>query len=136
MKAFPIIINNKQVISTDVYEFIKHGKSQNAIEYLVNETNCTEEEAIEVVNELKDLVQSNIKTTIEKHKQPIHESTTKIIDCTKNNAFADSNIPKCPKCGSNQITTGQRGFSIWTGFLGSNKTVNRCAKCGYSWSPR
>lgn len=77
MKAFPIIINNKQVISTDVYEFIKHGKSQNAIEYLVNETNCTEEEAIEVVNELKDLVQSNIKTTIEKHKQPIHESTTK-----------------------------------------------------------
>lgn len=47
----------------------------------------------------------------------------------------ESNIPKCPKCGSNQITTGQRGFSIWTGFLGSNKTVNRCAKCGYSWQP-
>lgn len=42
----------------------------------------------------------------------------------------------CPRCGSNQITTGQRGFSIWTGFLGSNKTMNRCAKCGHSWQPK
>ena len=41
----------------------------------------------------------------------------------------------CPRCGSNQITTGQRGFSLLTGFIGSNKTVNRCGKCGYSWKP-
>lgn len=43
---------------------------------------------------------------------------------------------RCPKCGSTQITTGQRGFSFWTGFIGANKTVNRCAKCGYSWQPK
>lgn len=42
---------------------------------------------------------------------------------------------RCPKCGSTQITTGQRGYSLITGFLGSNKTVNRCANCGYSWKP-
>lgn len=42
---------------------------------------------------------------------------------------------RCPRCGSDQITTGQRGYSFWTGFLGSNKTVNRCAKCGHSWNP-
>lgn len=42
----------------------------------------------------------------------------------------------CPRCGSNQITTGQRGFSIWTGFIGASKTANRCAKCGYSWQPK
>lgn len=41
----------------------------------------------------------------------------------------------CPKCGSTQITTGQRGYSLFSGFLGSNKTVNRCANCGYSWKP-
>lgn len=41
----------------------------------------------------------------------------------------------CPRCGSTQITTGQRGYSFLTGFLGSNKTVNRCANCGYSWKP-
>lgn len=48
----------------------------------------------------------------------------------------DKNTIRCPKCGSIQITTGQRGYSLLTGFLGSNKTVNRCAACGYNWKPR
>ena len=43
--------------------------------------------------------------------------------------------PKCPKCGSTAITAGQRGYSLLTGFLGSNKTVNRCANCGHTWKP-
>lgn len=43
---------------------------------------------------------------------------------------------RCPKCGSTQITTGARGYSIVSGFWGSNKTVNRCAKCGHTWKPR
>lgn len=43
--------------------------------------------------------------------------------------------PKCPKCNSTSITAGQRGFSIITGFIGSSKTVNRCANCGYKWKP-
>lgn len=42
---------------------------------------------------------------------------------------------RCPHCGSLSITTGQRGFSILTGFLGSNKTVNRCGSCGHTWKP-
>ena len=42
----------------------------------------------------------------------------------------------CPRCGSAQITTGQRGFSFLTGFMGSNKTTNRCANCGHSWQPK
>lgn len=42
----------------------------------------------------------------------------------------------CPRCGSSAVTTGQRGYSLLTGFLGSNKTVNRCGKCGYSWQPK
>lgn len=47
----------------------------------------------------------------------------------------DTNIPKCPKCGSTAITAGQRGYSFLTGFIGSSKTVNRCANCGYKWKP-
>lgn len=43
--------------------------------------------------------------------------------------------PKCPKCGSTSITAGQRGYSLLTGFIGSGKTMNRCAKCGYKWKP-
>lgn len=41
----------------------------------------------------------------------------------------------CPKCNSTNVTTGQRGYSFWTGFLGSSKTVNRCGNCGYKWKP-
>lgn len=48
---------------------------------------------------------------------------------------AESNEVRCPKCGSASITTGLKWFSLLTGFLGSNKTVNRCASCGYSWKP-
>ena len=48
----------------------------------------------------------------------------------------DKNVIYCPRCGSTQITTGQRGYSFLTGFLGSNKAVNRCAKCGHTWEPR
>ena len=43
--------------------------------------------------------------------------------------------PRCPKCGSTSIAVGQKGYSFWTGFLGSNKTVNRCSNCGHTWKP-
>lgn len=43
---------------------------------------------------------------------------------------------RCPKCSSTQIVTGQRGYSVVWGFMGSNKTMNRCANCGYKWEPR
>jgi ribosomal protein L37E len=46
-----------------------------------------------------------------------------------------SDVLYCPECHSTDITTGQRGFNLVTGFIGSNKTVNRCARCGYSWKP-
>lgn len=48
----------------------------------------------------------------------------------------DINTIICPHCGSTAVTTGQKGFSLLTGFLGSNKTVNRCGKCGWTWQPR
>lgn len=47
----------------------------------------------------------------------------------------DNNVVKCPKCGSTNVTAGQRGYSLLTGFIGSGSTVNRCAKCGYKWKP-
>lgn len=44
-------------------------------------------------------------------------------------------ILSCPRCKSTQITTGTKGYGLIRGFLGSNKTVNRCGSCGYSWEP-
>lgn len=43
---------------------------------------------------------------------------------------------RCPKCNSTQISTGQRGYSIVWGFIGSGTTANRCANCGHKWRPR
>ena len=42
-----------------------------------------------------------------------------------------SNVVKCPICGSTNVTAGQRGYSLLSGFIGSGSTINRCAKCGY-----
>lgn len=72
------------------------------------------------------------KVKIEKTSNPISQKQEeKIIDfLNKQNAPI-----RCPKCGSNSVSIGQRGFTITTGFIGSNKTVNRCGKCGYKWQP-
>lgn len=42
---------------------------------------------------------------------------------------------RCPRCGSTAVTTTSRGYNLLTGFIGSNKTVNRCGKCGHTWKP-
>lgn len=41
----------------------------------------------------------------------------------------------CPRCGSTAITTGARGVNWTLGLIGASKTVNRCAKCGHTWTP-
>ena len=47
-----------------------------------------------------------------------------------------NNKPRCPKCGSTQITTGARGVNHFWGFIGASKTVNRCGNCGHTWTPK
>lgn len=60
-----------------------------------------------------------------------------IIDKLINNKQIINDAPiVCPKCKSTQVVIGTRGFSMITGFVGSNKTTNRCGKCGYKWQPR
>lgn len=41
----------------------------------------------------------------------------------------------CPKCGSTSIQTNNRGFSFFTGFVGSGSPRNVCQKCGFKWKP-
>ena len=57
---------------------------------------------------------------------------------------------RCPKCGSTQITGYKKGFGVGKavgggillgpagllgGFLGSQKVVVACLKCGHRWKP-
>ena len=48
----------------------------------------------------------------------------------------DDGLIHCPRCDSTNITTGSRGYSMVWGFIGSGRTVNRCGKCGHTWTPR
>lgn len=49
--------------------------------------------------------------------------------------FAHKDTLKCPECGSSNIQTINRGFSILTGFIGSGSPRNICQKCGFKWKP-
>lgn len=78
---------------------------------------------------------------IELKQKDIIEFKTKIaqfkaqVDAQEERKRQERNLPRCPKCGSTSITASQRGYSFWTGFLGSNKTVNHCSNCGHTWKP-
>lgn len=82
-----------------------------------------------------------LNAMIELKKNDIIEYNLKIsqfksqVDQNNQIQHQDDNVVKCPKCGSTNITAGQRGYSLLTGFIGSGNTVNRCAKCGYKWKP-
>lgn len=79
-----------------------------------------------------------MKKRQQKEYDDIHGSISKEARTVLQNmgAIPNKNILKCPKCGSTAISTGARGLSIVTGFLGSGQTVNRCGNCGYKWKPK
>lgn len=73
----------------------------------------------------KDIIEYNLKisqfkTQLQQQKSSVSQSTNTVL---------------CPRCGSTNITAGQRGYSLLTGFVGSGSTVNRCANCGHKWKP-
>ena len=78
-------------------------------------------------NPLFDEELYNEKTGLEKRQA---EATSRMMHKEKLNTLT------CPKCGSTAVTTGQRGYSVITGFFGSGQTVNRCGKCGHKWKPK
>lgn len=49
--------------------------------------------------------------------------------------LAESMEVKCPRCGNKDIGVANRGYSMWTGFFGSGKSMNVCKNCGYKWKP-
>lgn len=115
---FDIKINNSIVRYSDIEIFLKKGQNYKAIKHLVEKTGCSETQAIEVMDDIYKM---------KKEQKMINKSYS----------YSDNKppTPTCPKCGSTAITAGQKGYSLWTGFLGSNKTMNRCANCGHAWEP-
>lgn len=134
MKNFKITLNGTQIDSEDVFKYVRKWEIKDAIQYLINETGCTEEEANDVVDEIKDLMKYSLKQSVNKHTYN-HQSTqsSKQIQSTQT-----QNIPKCPTCGSTnirKIKAGERtasiiGFGIFS--RKANKTW-KCENCGHLW---
>ena len=75
-------------------------------------------------------------------KYASHDNPNWKLEHDENGNYIGGNVyikpapkPHCPRCGSTSIATTTRGYSFWTGFLGSGTPMNVCQKCGYRWKP-
>lgn len=90
---------------------------------------------IALISEDRDFIDA----MIELKQKDIIEFKTKIaqfkvqVDAQEERERQEKNKPKCPKCGSTSLATVNKGYSFWTGFLGSGKPMNVCQSCGYKW---
>lgn len=51
----------------------------------------------------------------------------------QNKDNVDSNLVKCPKCLSTQISANRRGITVTTGLIGTQKVYITCLQCGHRW---
>ena len=87
------------------------------------------------LNELIGYIQTYQKTPVE--FIPSGNEWKYVINkpkCLQNNTI--DNKPHCPKCNSTSIATTNRGYSFFTGFLGSGTPMNVCQNCVHKWKIR
>nr|DAU90117.1 MAG TPA: RNA polymerase-like protein [Caudoviricetes sp.] len=89
----------------------------------------TDENFMKAMTELyeNDPIEYQLKMSQFKANLKKQESSKKIEE--------DKDVIHCPRCKSTSIQTINRGYSFWTGFLGSGSPRNVCQKCGYKWKP-
>lgn len=116
-------INGTKYDLSFVFEY-KWEERAIPMKMLIDLTDCTLDSVGEAINKMFKTGEIPRTLILEKKKPKSTSQTSRHKD-----------DPKCPKCGSTSITAGQRGYSLLTGFIGSGKTVNRCANCGYKWKP-
>lgn len=96
-------------------------------------SSVSEDDGREVVTKLKEI---GCTAKIELSHNLSSESEQANPSKIKSSYLFSKDQPiKCPRCGSTAVTTTSRGYSLVWGFAGSNKTVNRCGKCGHTWKP-
>ena len=80
-------------------------------------------------NQAKEIADKFLKIEVD---AKIFDSATTL---TYVNPVKDKDKICCPKCGSLEYHTGSRGYSLFTGFIGSGKVVMTCLRCGNRWKP-
>ena len=83
---------------------------------------------------VSELMQQGGMTRVQQVEEEYRQAMNRVSSLQ--NTVPKPSLPTCPRCGSTSITTGARGVSGFWGFIGASKTVNRCANCGHTWTPR
>lgn len=119
----------------DVFNLISNGKYKDSFLKIKDTLQISIKNCLNIIEfiDISGTVPNHYETK-EYTKSEELEAYKKILSMKDKN-LANNNVVSCPKCGSTAITAGQRGYSFLTGFLGSGKTVNRCANCGHTWKP-
>lgn len=127
---FKINVNNTFINYSEIEPFIKKRQKINAVKYIMNKTQCSKEEAQEIIDDVYQM--NNLQNTKTKSIETIQK------EFKENNINQNQSIPKCPTCGSiniQKISTGERALSvIGLGLL--SKKINKtwkCNNCGHTW---
>lgn len=123
-------INGKTFEFSDIFDevisMIKADRAARAVKLIRDKTDLSLQSGLKLVREIEKRGEFPETFAGEIHPRPKEKSFSNPID---------PNVVRCPKCGCPDIGVVNRGYSFWTGFLGSGKPVNVCKKCGYKWTP-
>jgi predicted Zn-ribbon and HTH transcriptional regulator len=129
MLNFPITVNGVEIMSEDIFATYRNSRNKDkTVKYIMDRSGCAKEEAEGVIDDIIHMEQLQLSSR--------NESTT--THPAKNYVVKDysgNDIVRCRKCGSTQIATVNRGFSLVWGFIGSGNPVNVCQKCGFKFKP-
>jgi len=138
-------------------ELIKRIARKNLI--IARCENCGREIEIPYANTINPHIASiDLKAVVrcecgEYHNLIVDQDSYRVITNPPTKKLAETNYQeddtiKCPRCGSTQLHTGDKGFSLGKaaiggiligavgllgGLIGSKKTMITCLKCGYRW---
>lgn len=163
MIDFPITINKITFMASEVIPYIRRCESNKAIEYVLNKTLCSKEEAEDVISEIKSMYNYKYSKSPKKNYEDFYicpkcktEYSYKIDHCThcgySTNKYKEKMkslqteetvgenkyIPKCPTCNSPNIrkisTSRKLAGAIGFGLLSKTaKSQFECSNCGYKW---
>lgn len=141
MSDFPITINNKTFMVSEIISFVIKCESNKAIDYIINKTGCSEKDAEEAFLDVKNMYKYKHSTYSKKNSTDstiFSNSTEKSNKNIQNDKVETKHIPKCPTCQSTNIrkisTTSKVSNTVLFGLLGTKRhKIFHCNNCGYEW---
>lgn len=129
MENFEIKINGIVVNSKDIISFIRKCRSEDAIKYIVDETNCNVGEAEVVVNELKQMLHDKSMGGAGIRNREITSSLKENSTCY--NKKIQVTCPYCKSTNAKKISAVSRagsilGFGLFSKKLGKQWHCNNC----------